>query len=267
MRGLVRMVLAAATSGAIAIGAAVPAGAAPDDQARLDGAIDSFEQRMTDAGWSGAPADDDDDDDGDDSALGDEEFAECLGELATLFEGTASTDEFPGQTALRESLEFTYVPPGEPSAPTTEELSFDFGVEEMIAAFALSVDDANVELIDSFVDQVGAKSTGDCLAEAMNEQLTADTIADELTLDFETHVANAADIGVGDRSARMEFELSTDLFGMPLTISVDLHMARVDRALVMVLHSIFGSGEIAPDDVSDIDPLAELGLIADSLSG
>ena len=184
------------------------------DQARLDAAIDSFEQRMTDAGWVGAPAEDDEDDDDADAesdALGDDEFNECFGELAAVLEDVDG-EEFPGQTALRESLEFTFVPAG--AVPeTTEEFSFDLDDEETVAAFAVSVDDTGTELLDALVETMGAKETGDCMREAMEAEMAPSSSDEEIPAEFEFAVANEADLGVGERSARRAVRIRHGLHG------------------------------------------------------
>jgi hypothetical protein len=240
-----------------------------DDQARVDAAIAAFEQRMTDAGWSGSPVDDDEDDeadeeDGDDAdvTMGDDEFTECFGELAAVIEGSPDPDEFPGQTALSESMEFSYAPPGGDVTSTTEEFTFDMELEETVAAIAVSVDEANTELLDTFVDTMGAKDTGECMREAMTESLETDTSADEIPIEFDVRVDNEADLGIGDRSARMAFGVSTSFFGMPMVFDVEMFMATVDRDLVMLMHATGGA-----EAASGFDPLAELEALADSLQG
>lgn len=249
------------------------ASAQTDDQRRLDAAVDEFEQRMTEAGWVGEPADEDDDDvdedveddaDEDDGAIADDEFTECLGEMAAVFEGNADDDEFPGQTALRESMEFTFQPAGVGSTPeTTEGFSFDIEAEETIAAFAVSVDDSGVDVLDTFVDTIGSKETGDCMREAMEADMAADTGPDDVPMELEVEVANEADIGVGDRSARLQFAMSTSFMGIPFVFDFSMYMARVDHDLVMVVHGTFGE----PETLSGIDPIAELQTIVDSLAG
>jgi len=252
------LLLVAGASPAAAQAATTPTG----DQARLDAAIEAFEQRMTDAGWVGEPAEEGDDaaEGEDDSALGDDELNACLGELAVIFENVDS-EEFPGQTGMRESLEFTYLPEG--AVPeTTEEFSFDLEAEETAAAIAVSVEDSGVELLDSFVDKIGAKETGDCMREAMEAEMAADATDEEMPVgDFSFEVENEADLGVGDRSARLTFDLAVELMGIELAFDVDMYLVRVGHDLVIVIHGTFGEVET----MSGFDPLAELQTIVDSL--
>lgn len=250
--------------GAVALAPAAPAYAATaaDDQARLDRLIEAFEARMTAAGWVGAPADDDDDDEeggdaGDDGSLSDEQFAACLGQFDPLFQATASSDELPGQTALRESLDFTYTPPGDPVPSTTDGFDFEVDPEEHVAAFAVSVDAASVPLLDMVVELIGAKSTGECITEAMDAAMT-EVDDDALDAGFDVTVSNEPDLGVGHNSARMDYGLSADMLGPSFVIDVALVSARTDRHLVLLLYSTTG-GEAGP---SGFDPLAELGLLA-----
>jgi hypothetical protein len=186
------------------------------DQARLDAAIDSFEQRLTDAGWVGAPAEDDEDDDGADAesdALGDDEFNECFGELAAVLEDVDG-EEFTG-----------------------------------------------TELLDALVETMGAKETGDCMREAMEAQMAPSSSDEEIPAEFEFAVANEADLGVGERSARVQFGFDMDFMGMSMVLDFNMYMARVDRDLVMLMHGTFGT----PEAMSGFDPLAELQTLVDAL--
>lgn len=263
MRRHTKTILAGAAC-ALFVMPASPVFAQSDDQARLDGAIDAFEQRLTALGWVGELADEDEDDgvedEGGDVTMGDDEFDECFGELAAVFEDV-DDEEFPGQTAIRESLEFTFAPDNGVPA-TTEEFSFDFGSEETATAVAVSVDDSGLALLDSFVEQMGDKAMGDCIREAMEAEMSADSAApDEVAMDFDVQVENEADLGIGDRSARLAFGFDGSVMGMSMILDVNMYMALVDHDLVMVMHGTFGSTEIA----TTLDPLAELQTLVDSL--
>jgi hypothetical protein len=263
MRRHMRTIVAGVATAVIATSSASPVSAREPsqagDQARLDNAIDSFEQRLTDAGWVGEPAEadeTDDDDDGSDS-IGDDEFNECFGELSAILEDV-DAEEFPGQTAMRESLEFTYVPDG--AVPATTEEFFDLGDEETVAAFAVSVDDTGTALLDELVDAMGAKDTGDCMREAMEADMGPSS-TDEEEIEFEFAVANEADLGVGERSARVQFGLDMNFMGMPMVFDFNMYLTRVDRDLVMLMHGTFGT----PEELSGFDPLAELQTLVDAL--
>ena len=267
MRRHVKSVFAGAACTVLLAAGVLPAVASADDQARVDAAIDAFEQRVTDAGWIGDPSADDEPDDTfddefeDDSDTSDDPFNECFGELSGLFED-AENAEFPGQTALRESREFTYAPEG--AAPeTTEEFSFELEAEETIAAFAISVDESGADLLDSFVDTIGAKETGDCMREAMEGEMATSSSDEELVSELEFAVENEADIGIGDRSARVSFDMSATLMGIAFDLDFNMYLARVDRDLAMVVHGTVGDVET----MSGLDPLAELQTVVDSLAG
>ena len=266
MRRYTKSIVAGTAMAVIVSASASPAFAqAPSqagDQARLDAVIDSFEQRMTDAGWVGAPAEDDDadesDTDAESDAIGDDEFNQCFGELAAVLEDVDG-EEFPGQTAMRESLEFTYVPDG--AVPQTTEEFFDLGDEETVAAFAASVDDTGTALLDQLVDAMGAKETGDCMREAMEADMASSSADEDVPAEFEFAVANEADLGVGERSARVQFGLDMNFMGMAMVFDFSMYMARVDRDLVMLMHGTFGT----PEELSGFDPLAELQTLVDAL--
>jgi hypothetical protein len=242
-------------------GAASLAAAASEDEARLDAAMAGFNERMTAAGWeSQGPVEDDADDeeDADDAeaeAAGDEAVAECFGEMPAILEND-DLDEFPGQTASSESEEFLWPLPAD-ATDTTEAFSFDLA-EETAAAFAVTVDDANVATVTEFVELFGAKETGDCIREGLEAEMAAESDDSEIPVEFEINVSNEADLGIGDPSAALSFDVST-VFMVPITLSADVVFAQVGNDLVGVAYTVTGDAQ------SDFDPRAELELIVDSL--
>jgi hypothetical protein len=236
------------------------ASAASEDEARLDAAMEAFNERMTIAGWeSQGPVDDEDDDDEDDDvdaeAEGDEAFVECLGELPAIFENL-DADTFPGQAASSESEEFLWTPPSEATA-TTEELSFDLA-EETAAAFAATVDDANVPTVTEFIEAFGAKDTGDCIREGLEAEMSAESEDSEIPVEFDVNVSNEGNLGIGDHSAALSFEVST-VFMVPITLRADVVFAQVGNDIAGVSYTVTG------DPQSDFDARAELQMIVDSL--
>jgi hypothetical protein len=233
--------------------------AASDDEARLDAAMEVFNERMIAAGWeSQGPVDDDDDQDDDDAeteGAGDEALRECFGEMPTIFEDL-DADEFPGQTASSESEEFLWPTPSD-STDTTEAFSFDL-TEETAAAFAATVDDANIATVTEFVDVFGAKETGDCIREGLEAEMAAESEDSEIPVEFDVSVSNEGDLGIGEHSAALSFEVST-VFMVPITVRVDVVFAQVGNDIAGIAYTATG------DPQSDFEPRAELQLIVDSL--
>jgi hypothetical protein len=244
--------------------------AASEDEARLDAAMEAFNERMTAAGWdSQGPVDDEDDgDDDDDEAdaeadtAGEEAFTECFGEMPAIIDNF-DADEFPGQTASSESEEFLLRSPEflQPSSPdatdTTEALSLDL-TEETAVSFAATVDDANVSTVTEFIDVLGAKETGDCIREGLEVELAAESEDSDTPVEFDINVSNEADLGIGENSAALSFEVST-VFIVPITLRADVVFSQVGNDIVAVAYTATG------DPQSDFDARAELQLIVDSL--
>jgi hypothetical protein len=165
-------------------------------------------------------------------------------------------DEFPGQTASSESEEFLWPSPAD-AADTTDAFSFDLA-EETAAAFGATVDDANVSTVTEFVELFGAKETGDCIREGLEAEMAAESDDSEIPVEFEINVSNEGDLGIGDHSAALSFDVST-VFMVPITLSADVVFAQVGNDLVGVAYTVTGDAQ------SEFDPRAELELIVDSL--
>jgi hypothetical protein len=235
--------------------------AASDDEARLDAAMEAFNERMTAAGWqSQGPVDDDDDDDVDDDDAeaedaGDDALRECFGEMPAIFDNF-DADEFPGQTASSESEEFAWPAPSD-STGTTEEFSFDFA-EETTSAFAATVDDANVSTVTEFIELFGAKETGDCIREGLEAEMGAESEDSEIPVEFEINVSNEGNLGIGEHSAALSFDVSA-VFVVPVNLRADVVFAQVGNDIAGVAYTVTG------DPQSDFDARAELEMVVESL--
>ncbi len=240
---------------AVVSGTTSLATAASEDQERLDTAMEAFNGRMTAAGWDSQGAVEDDDDDDDAEAEGDEAVAECFGELPAILEDL-DADEFPGQTASSESEEFLWLPPTD-APDTTEAFSFVLD-EETAGAFAATVDDANVSNVTEFIEVFGAKDTGDCIREGLEAEMAAESEESEIPAEFDVKVSNEGDLGIGEHSAALSFEVST-VFMVPITLRADVVIAQVGNDIAGVVYTLTG------DPQSGFDPRAELQLIVESL--
>ena len=221
--------------------------------------MEAFDERMLAAGWvsEGPQEEGDEDEDDEEFAAGDEAFTECFDDLAGLFEDF-DADEFPGQVAASTSDEFTYTPATEGPA-TTAEFSLDLA-EETASAFGATVDDANVGTITDYIEVIGSKETGECMSQAMESAMEAESEDSDVPIELDVSVSNEGDLGIGDHSAAFGFELSTT-FIVPITIDTEVVFAQVGNDLVGVAHLVAG------DTASGFDPRAELQTIVDSLNG
>ncbi|WP_276968569.1 hypothetical protein [Desertimonas flava] len=258
------------------IGMAVMAGsavapAAAADQSSADAAIDAFTQRMTDLGFVATPDDDDDDDDDadiDDTDIDDPDgddasdpFEDCLAGSGIVVPDDPDAP-MPGTTAEAESPELDFTPGGEPEP--TEMFDFSPTIPESIVARVTTVDETGVELMSQLVDWMGSKDAAACFEESLVGDMLETEGDDELDMDIpppEIEMSNSADIGVGDRSARIDMSFSMTFI---VQIDMDLTMlfAQSDRSMVMVMHA---TGDDGP--TSGVDPIAELQTIVDDLSG
>jgi hypothetical protein len=160
--------------------------------------------------------------------------------------------------AASSSDELSYDPSAD-DASTTEAFSLDL-TGETVAAFAASVDDANVATVTEFIEVIGAKSTGDCIRAAFEVEMALESDDSEVPVEFDITVTNEADLGIGDRSAALGYEL-TAVFIMPIEIELDVVFSQLGSDLVGLVHTVFG------EPTSGFDPLVELQAIVDSLAG
>ena len=210
----------------------------PDDQAAAAAAVAVFNERLTDAGWtSHGPLT---------QSAAPEEGDESGSERVSAGSSCTSTTPTGTSTARQRGR-----------SPTTSSSSAD-GAESVDAtgdtgyagAVVLTAAESAVGVLDTFVEQLGAEETAVCISQLQSFASTSD---DESSV--ETTVTNDADLGVGERSARLDFSVAMTFEGNELTSSATFAAARVDRSLVVV--AIGGSGSAG----LSLDPVAELAAI------
>ena len=107
---------------------------------------------------------------------------------------------------------------------------------------------------------MGAKSTTDCLLEAFEADMATESEDSDVPVEFDISVSNEADLGIGDRSVALGYELSA-VFIVPIEFDAEVLLAQSGNDVVGVLHAVTG------EPISEFDPRAELQLIVDSLDG
>jgi hypothetical protein len=234
----------------LSAGATVSA-ATDDDQARLDAAMDAFSDRLTEAGWIsvGTP------EAGDGSLfdLGRRGWSdECLDTAAWWLDGS---EQLPGETARSASDGYASE---ELEAQATDPVAFLLeGEIEGAVAFAVAVDDANVEVLSEFVEFIGSDETAACVEDEMvaGFELPGD---DEIDIsDFaEASAVGHDDLEVGDESAELMTRISAR-FGNGVEFDVSIHVALIDRSLLSVMYVALGG------PASTFDPVAELRAMVD----
>ena len=127
-------------------------------------------------------------------------------------------------------------------------------------AIAASVDEANVATVTEYLDVMGAKHTGDCLQQVLEAEVEAESDDSDMTGGFDVHASNEPDLGIGDHSVALRYEVSTE-FIVPITVEIEVVMAQIGRDVVGVAHVVAG------ESVSGFDPRSELQTIVDSLGG
>ncbi len=224
------LVALAATPAAFGV---IPATVDPVDQAAADAAVGVFNDRLAEAGWTSVgpftqsvPSEEEEDG---------TEFGGCLNGFERYLDYTDL--HFDGETARAFSDNFEIESGGEPPAG-------DYGYA---GAVVLTADDTAVGLLDTFVAQLGDPDTVAC----MMEQPTFDEVTD-------VRITNAADLGVGDASSRLDFALSLSVEDAKFATEATFAAARVDRSLVVVVTG--GTGSAA----AELDPIAELAAMVDT---
>ena len=112
----------------------------------------------------------------------------------------------------------------------------------------LTAEESAVDILDTFVEQLGAEGTVAC----MTEQEVLASAPEEVT------VSNEGDLGVGDASARLDLAVAMSYDGQEFSSAATFAAARVDRSLVVVVVGGTGGG------AGDLDPVAELAAVVDS---
>jgi hypothetical protein len=229
-----------------ALGMWAPMSADPDDQAAADQAVAVFNERLTDAGWTstGPPEEFE-------SSLADEsEFGDCFNGFDIYLENTELRVD--DETARAYADEFTLLDAETGSTSPVAASPFT-------SALVITVDESAVETLDSFVAQLGAADTIECLAE---QPAYVETGEDEMSI--ESVFSNEADLGVGDASAQLEGSVSMHSedsdFPYDYSYAFGFAAARTGRSLVVVFYGTPGTDE------TDFDAVAELEAMADSLN-
>lgn len=246
--------LASAVLTSVAVSATASAATPPEDQAAADVAIGEYDARMTAVGWERQPPQ---------PMQPLEESHINLG--AVVVEDPMSCVDpdrifnfehgLEGETARAMSPVFEWASDDDvvdgPAAFAGTRLSF---------ATVATVDATHVWVIDGFIDRLTSKVAYDCL-DAKFTQAVADTpgangpfTAPEVVLDVDP------DVTVGDHSGSVSMGLSSDTGVATSRVTLDMHVARTDRSLVVVIDVYFGAGE-----PSGGDALADLAAIVESL--
>lgn len=261
------------------LGGPSAAASGDDDQARADAAMQAFNERLLDAGFGSAGPPEQNDDDV-------EDFEQCFGDLATLMATSQGATE--GETARSFSDEFRLTPKmmtatadskpvgsTEPAAADDEHVESDESddeedadddaeedQEELAAAFVVTVDEANRDDVEAFVTQFGTDEAADCFEQEIATAIFgdgSDTIPEGYGAKVE--VRNESDLGIGDHSASIEFDVQFLIMGSRLDMSVTYVAAQSGRSLVIVLH-----GNVGGFERSGFDPEAEVATIVTSLA-
>lgn len=252
------LVLAGVTLAVIGLTTTRVTATAVDDQAAADTAIASFNERMTEAGGvsDGPP---DMSATADTEIVEDDPFAECFGDIAAL----EPAGQLDGETARAFSDNFTFPPAGE--TLDTDALSMAISGNDTVNAAVITVDADHAGTIDELVRAFGSDEAETCLeglfdefAEDTDDGGASDNSSDDVT-GFGIDVAAEPDLGIGDASASLQLMLSGNIDEEAYESNTAVYVARVDRSLV------FLTINTDAEPTTDIDGLAELALIADSL--
>lgn len=240
-----RIVILAATIATVVSGptTVAAAGAATGDQDRADAAIMAFATDVEAAGYvSTGPAEDGDILDlvpDKDASAQDAAAYRCLGDLPSL---VSDDGTFVGETARTLSDNYEFAAGGVP--PTTDPLSFSID-ENSISAAVMLLDDQHAEAVGAVVEAFGSAKVRDCLNEYLTELNTTDS--SDTTGTIET--TNSNDLGVGDQSSMFSVHFSFSIAGEKTELGTSVAMARVDRALALVISVSSGrAGGLPPED-------------------
>jgi hypothetical protein len=166
-------------------------------------------------------------------------FGTCLGGFEQYLDYTDR--HFDGETARALSDDFELA---------GDDAQGGVGAAGYAGAVVLTAAESAVGVLEAFVEQLGAEATVACIAQLESLAPTADDASS-----VEATVTNAADLGVGDSSARLDFRVAMMFQGTELTSSATFAAARVGRSLVVV--AVGGSGATG----LGVDPVAELAAI------
>jgi hypothetical protein len=247
MKRLPTIAAAALLAGA-GLATAHTATASADDQAAADAAIAAFNERMLGAGGvSDGPQDTEE--------IDPEEYeaenpgSECFGEFAT---GLDAGGRLEGETGRAFSDYFSFAAPEDS----------DQSGSDQVSAGIITVDEEHRGAIHDFVEVVGSGDVAACIEEAFTAMLVEEAAAAGTAAPEDPGSVEAdaeSDLGIGDASARIGITLSYNFEDVPYVFTIQAWVAAVDRTLVQISLS---SDE---EQVSDIDPVAELEALVDSI--
>ncbi|MDQ3542492.1 MAG: hypothetical protein M3431_01315 [Actinomycetota bacterium] len=232
------------------------ADSADDDLAVAEAAMRSFNERMVNAGFvSEGPQSQSDEMDPEEAEFIESECMQATG--LTMPRGS----ELPGQTARAFSDEFKFVP--EPTTPGTDGPKQPVG--DYAFAFVTTVDSDHRDDLDGYIDYISSEARLTCLREMTlgNAEASAPAPADPPGIEFpqpEFEFTVETDLGIGDRSARVDLFTSTVRFDEWFELEFTILLAKSDRSLVFLGH---GTGAGGP--LLDVDVEAELQALVDSL--
>lgn len=264
------MHVAAIVIGAVLAATSVAAPAADDDQARADAAIDGFTARMVDLGFVIDDNDDRDDEDGDaprdnddtadDTADTADTADDCFVDAGLEYDDDQPLTPTDGDTtAEAESPELEF--PAE-VALSTDPFEALGEVPETIGAMVSMFDAADVDAAGAVVDWLGSKEAARCFERQWAAEMFGEADPDDpatAAMTPELDVTSRRDIGVGDRSARIDMDVSMRVF-VTLEFRITMVIAQSGRSSATVMHV---SGADGP--TSGVDPVAELELLIDAL--
>lgn len=227
-----------------------------DDQAAADVAIGGFDTRMTAAGWIRQPPQ---------PLQSLEESHVNLGEvvvedpMSCLDPDRVFSFEHPleGETARALSAAFLWNRDEDVVADPTA-----FAGTRLAFAAVATVDATRVGVLDGYIDGVASKLAFDCLDTKFTQAVAAAPESNGPFAAPEPLLAVDPDLAVGDHSSGVSMGLISDAGPTLLGVELRVHVARIDRSLVVVIFGHFGTGERPA-----VDSIDELAAIVDSLSG
>ena len=223
-----------AVAGVLAL-AGVSRPASPDDQQRVEEALASSSLRMLESDfWSVGSGTQDDD-----------FVSRCLGGV----DAPGRLDPMPGEVARGVSNVYLH----QPDADARPEDG------ELVRIAVVVVDAASVSALDWFVVLLGDNDTAAC----RRDEFLAAAALDPGVEGIETAAdADAvADIGIGDRSARLDLRITFSRQGSAREVHYTHLVGRVGSTLVVLSSAAFGAGPF-----SDFVPEAELAAIVAELA-
>ena len=259
-------------AGALGAVASVGVGhAAGDDQATADAAIAVFEQRVTDAGFvdTGPPETSDTAvaTTGSSDVLAEEpqSFDDCFGELAAVLDN--ANGDVEGQTARAMSDNYTFTAARRRRPPACS--TWDRRRTRSRPGWSRSTTPTR-KLLDQFVSELsspddrrlhrGPDRRESAITMPTIPELTGVSLPDLSSMIPQIDVHATPDLGIGDASGRLDLDISSNVFGIPVDFDLSLLLARTGNSLAYIAYST------GAEPVSDLDPHAELQAVVDALA-